>query len=132
MSTATALDRFLDPLADCLTPQVAERIVNLELNPELLARIQELAEKANEGTLTPAEDEEYKDYIEGGDVLVADVGKIERLGGLRSCGAADRQRHGQAHEPQSARSAHPIPPQELPSRQPMHCITHRGQGTGAA
>lgn len=69
MATASALDRFLDPVTACFTPQVAERIASLHLDSELTARIEELAAKANEGTLTAEEDDEYKDYIEGGDVL---------------------------------------------------------------
>lgn len=69
MATASALDRFLDPVTACFTPQVAERIAELCLDPELTARIEVLAQKANEGTLTRAEDDEYKDYIEGGDML---------------------------------------------------------------
>lgn len=69
MATATALDRFLDPVTACFTPQVAERIVKLRLDTDLVTRIELLAQKANEGTLTAEEDEEYKDYIEGGDML---------------------------------------------------------------
>jgi hypothetical protein len=33
------------------------------------ARIEELRQKANEGTLTPAEDAEYKDFIEAVDLV---------------------------------------------------------------
>lgn len=69
MATATALDRFLDPVTACFTPQVAERIAGLHLDPDLMARIELLAQKANAGTLTAEEDDEYKDYVEGGDVL---------------------------------------------------------------
>jgi hypothetical protein len=79
MATASALDRFLEPITSCFTPQVAERIAQLQLDPELLARIEQLAEKANEGVLTPAEDEEYKDYIDGGDVLALLQAKARRI-----------------------------------------------------
>jgi hypothetical protein len=61
MATGSALDRFLDPVTACFTPQVAKRIVELRLDPELTARIELLGEKANEGALTPAEDDEYNE-----------------------------------------------------------------------
>ena len=69
MSTASALDRMLDPVTACFTPQVAQKIVNLKLDPELMSRIELLAAKANEGALTSDEDAEYKDYVESGDMV---------------------------------------------------------------
>jgi hypothetical protein len=54
------LDRLLDPVSRCLTPEVAERLVQLRADATALARIEELAERCNEGQLTPAEREEYE------------------------------------------------------------------------
>lgn len=51
----------------------------MRLDPELIARIDLLAQKANEGTLTADEDSEYKDYIEGGDVLALLQAKTRRI-----------------------------------------------------
>ncbi len=79
MATISSLDRFLDPVTACFTPQVAQRIAEVHLDPELLSRIEQLARKANEGTLTAAEDEEYKDYIEGGDMLALLHAKARRF-----------------------------------------------------
>jgi hypothetical protein len=79
MATASALDRILDPVTACFTPQVAERIVELRLDPELMARIELLAQKANEGTITREEDEEYKDFVEGGDMLALLQAKARRF-----------------------------------------------------
>jgi hypothetical protein len=79
MATVSSLDRFLDPVAACFTPQVAQKIAALKLEPELQTRIEQLATKANEGSLTPAEDEEYKDYIEGGDLLALLQAKARRF-----------------------------------------------------
>jgi hypothetical protein len=45
----TVLDRFLDPVAERLTPDVARRIIDLRLDPSLRARLDELAAKANLG-----------------------------------------------------------------------------------
>ena len=63
------LDRLLDPLTDVLTPEVARAVLGLHADPELEARIAELRSKANEGTLTPVEDTEYKDFVEAVDLI---------------------------------------------------------------
>ena len=69
MATGSSLDRFLDPATGCLTPQVAQRIVDWRPDPELQARIQELGRRANQGILTAEEDAEYEQYIEDGDLI---------------------------------------------------------------
>jgi hypothetical protein len=79
MATVSSLDRLLDPVMSCFTPQVARKIVDLQLDPELTARIQYLATGANQGTLTPAEEVEYKDYVEGGDVIALLQAKARRF-----------------------------------------------------
>jgi hypothetical protein len=79
MATANALDRLLDPVTACFTPQVAQRIIDLRLDTELTARIEYLAQRANEGALTAEEDGEYKDYIEGGDMLSLLQAKARRF-----------------------------------------------------
>ncbi|MCX6602172.1 MAG: hypothetical protein NTV52_01075 [Acidobacteria bacterium] len=63
------LDRLLDPLTDTLTPESATALLALRVDAELETRIDELRRKANEGSLTPAEDAEYKDVIEAVDVV---------------------------------------------------------------
>jgi hypothetical protein len=50
--TAETMDRLLSMVADCLTPEVAERIAALRAEPVAQARIDYLAELANEGQLT--------------------------------------------------------------------------------
>lgn len=66
---ATVLDRFLQPLAACLTPEVAQRIANLQLDAQSQARLDELAAKANEGQLTDGERQEYEEFVEGIDLM---------------------------------------------------------------
>lgn len=66
---STVIDDILAPVADCLTPEVAKRIADLRLNSGTQARIDELAEKANEGLLTPDERAEYADIVEGLDFV---------------------------------------------------------------
>lgn len=56
---ATTVDRLLSPVSNCLTPEVAERIVALRAEPDVQDRIDYLAERANEGQLTEVERSEY-------------------------------------------------------------------------
>jgi hypothetical protein len=69
MSTVSYLDRFLDPMTDAFTPELARTISNLRVDAETEAQIAELRRKANEGALTPEEDAEYKDFVEAVDVI---------------------------------------------------------------
>ena len=68
-SSASILDRFLDHFTECLTPEVAQRVADLQLDAALAARIDELREKANEGELTEAEQAEYAEFVESIDLL---------------------------------------------------------------
>ena len=73
------LDRYLDPLTEALTPESASAILNLRADPDLEARIDELRSKAKEGTLTPAEDAEYKDFVEAIDIVSILQAKARRV-----------------------------------------------------
>ena len=63
------LAKILDPVAQCFTPEVAKRVAELRADPTVQARIEELAEKCNEGTITPEEMAEYDAYIQAMDVV---------------------------------------------------------------
>lgn len=79
MSTNVA-DLMLQPLADCLTPEVAQRIVNVPIAPQTQARIDELAVKANRGLLSPAERAEYAKFVDYIDLVAIFKAKVrERL-----------------------------------------------------
>jgi hypothetical protein len=70
MSTiAFHLDRFLEPLAGCLTPEVAAKVVALRADQTMQDRIDYLAEQSNEGLLTDEEREEYAGYLHAIDVI---------------------------------------------------------------
>ena len=70
MSTvASYLDRILDPLAECFTPQVAHRLIELTADPQTQVHLDVLANKANEGQLTADEDAEYKQAIDAIDMV---------------------------------------------------------------
>ena len=59
----TLASRLLEPVGRCLTPEVARQLVELRADPKTQARVQDLAEKCNEGLLTPEERAEYEAYI---------------------------------------------------------------------
>jgi len=63
------MDRVLDPLAACLNREAAMSIVALRIDPEIQSRVDVLAERANEGELTPEERAEYLSYVEAADML---------------------------------------------------------------
>jgi len=69
MSTASYLDRFLEPVTEAFTPALARALVDLRADPALESQIENLRRKANEGKLTPEEDAEYKDFVEAVDVI---------------------------------------------------------------
>jgi hypothetical protein len=62
MST-TLLDRLVEPVTECLTETAARKLAALRADPELQARVDELADKANGGTLTDDERSEYDRYL---------------------------------------------------------------------
>jgi len=61
--TATIETDFLDPIRDCLTVEAVERIVALRAGPEVQARLDELAEKNAEGTITPDERAQHESIV---------------------------------------------------------------------
>jgi hypothetical protein len=70
MSTvAIHLDRLLEPLAGCLSSDVAAKVADLRADEEIQGRVDFLAERANEGLLTANEQEEYAGYLHAIDVI---------------------------------------------------------------
>ncbi len=78
MSQSTQTD-VLDPFTDCFTPEVAERIVDLRADAETQARVDELADKANEGQLSPNERAEYDRYRDAFHFVTILQAKARRL-----------------------------------------------------
>ncbi len=73
------LDRLLDPLTEAFTPAMASVVLDLRAESEVVSRIEELRQKANDGTLTPAEDAEYKDFVEAVDLISIMQAKARRF-----------------------------------------------------
>ena len=57
------LDRMLDPFGRALSPEAARQLADLRADPASQRRMDELAERGNEGTLTPDERAEYEAYV---------------------------------------------------------------------
>ena len=57
------LENSLHPMAECLTPQSARRIVAMKASEEVQQRIDELADKCNEGELSADERAEYEMFV---------------------------------------------------------------------
>ena len=54
----TVLTAILDPLGECMTPDVAQRVIQLRASPEANIRMHLLAGKSAQGTLSEEEREE--------------------------------------------------------------------------
>ncbi len=79
MNAVQLLDRILDPVTDAFTPEVARRIVALKADPEMQGRIDELATKSNDGSLTDDERAEYKNYVDVIDLISVLQAKSQRV-----------------------------------------------------
>jgi hypothetical protein len=69
MATTSHLDRLPDPLTDAFTPKMSGALLELRGDSKLETHIGQLRQKANDGTLTPREDAEYKDFVEAVDLI---------------------------------------------------------------
>ena len=64
-TTTTALNQLLEPLSQSLSVDAAQQILGLRIDLAIQARIDELADRCNEGLLTETERTEYESYVEG-------------------------------------------------------------------
>jgi hypothetical protein len=75
-TTFTLLESWLEPV---ITPDVANRILALKLDEATLKLLDDLGDKANEGTLTVDERETYEAYIEAGDLMAIFQARARRV-----------------------------------------------------
>ena len=68
-STPSLADKVLDLASACFDAPTLDALAKLRLSPKLAARVDRLAEKANEGELTPRERAEYQAYIRTSELL---------------------------------------------------------------
>jgi hypothetical protein len=69
MSAASVVNDFLDPLSRCLDAESARRVIEFRVAPPVQERIEMLAERANEGTLTDDDRAEYEALINAADFI---------------------------------------------------------------
>jgi hypothetical protein len=62
-SSSGLLESLADTVAACLDASSLQAMANLELDAQTKKRLDELAEKANEGQLTAVERAEYQGFI---------------------------------------------------------------------
>ena len=77
--SSAVLDDMLEPLSRSLGLETARALVSLRLSPRTEARVQELAEKCNEGQLTSDEEEEYAAYVEASTLIGILQAKARRV-----------------------------------------------------
>ncbi len=79
--TAPLLEGLAETVADCLDSPSLEAIARMQLDPRTSARLDELAEKANEGGLSEAERAEYRSFTEISEFLgLAQLRARQKLG----------------------------------------------------
>ena len=65
----TGLNELLDQLSESLTPEMAQVLVDFRANAKTQVRMDVLAEKCNDGTLTEAERREYSSAVRAGTLI---------------------------------------------------------------
>jgi hypothetical protein len=62
-SESVAFDRGVRPMLEIVLPEKADAVIGFQGDPDLQARIEELARKSTEGELTEDERAEYAGYV---------------------------------------------------------------------
>jgi hypothetical protein len=62
-NSTSALHELVAPLAECLTPESARRLLALKADPKLQSRVDDLATRHSRGEPTPEEQAEYGHYV---------------------------------------------------------------------
>ncbi len=82
MSHIALLNELLDPFAACLDAESAQRVIAIGIAPAVQRRVNELAERANEGVLTEEERSDYEALINAADFIA--ILKLKAQGRLAS------------------------------------------------
>ena len=73
------LDRLLEPVSRCLTPDVARQLVALRADSQFQERLDALADRCTEGLLTPEERDEYETYVRAIHIIAILQAKARKL-----------------------------------------------------
>jgi hypothetical protein len=63
------LHRVLEPVCSALNEEAAHKLLHLKADRKTKARVAKLADKCNEGDLTPEERHEYEMYVMANDFI---------------------------------------------------------------
>ena len=84
-NTTIVLDRLLDPITNCMTPDALRQLVELRADPEFQDRLDVLADKNTEGELSASEREEYQTYVQAiGVISILQAKARKQLSALRA------------------------------------------------
>jgi hypothetical protein len=70
---------MLQPVTEAMSPEFANKLVGLRADDDLLARIEILRGKANQGAMTAEEEAEYREFVEAVDVISILQSKARRV-----------------------------------------------------
>jgi hypothetical protein len=76
---SAVLDEMLEPVSRCFGLETVRALAGLRVDERTEARVEELAEKCNEGQLTPDERAEYEAYVQASTVIGILQAKARRV-----------------------------------------------------
>ena len=79
-----AFDRGVRQLLEIVLPEKAKEVISFRADPELQARIEDLAQKSTEGELTEEERAEYAGYVRANKFLAILKRQAQQLANSRS------------------------------------------------
>ncbi|MCC6493635.1 MAG: hypothetical protein IT424_11520 [Pirellulales bacterium] len=86
LSENSAFDGGISPLLELVLPDREQAVIGYRPDPELAARIEELAKKSTEGELSDAERAEYAGYVRANKYAAILKRQAERLQARRPTG----------------------------------------------
>jgi len=66
---SAVLEEMLEPVSRSFGPETARALAEFRIGKRMQARVEKLAEKCNEGKLTPSERSEYEAYVQASTVI---------------------------------------------------------------
>jgi hypothetical protein len=76
---SAVLEEMLEPVSRCFGLETARALAGLRINERTQARVEELAEKCNEGQFTPDERAEYEAYVQASTLIGILQAKTRRM-----------------------------------------------------
>lgn len=76
---STVLEEMLEPVSRCFGLETARALVGMQVSERVQARVEALAEKCNEGRLSPDERAEYEAYVQASTLIGILQAKARRV-----------------------------------------------------